>query len=97
MLQKIKSFLSQGNRAQWCVFILFAFTIFIKGVLFHWNCFHSVLIASLWHTPAEFFRFWGGKIIPALFLASFVFLSKKNWWPICFTTKRILYFFRMKR
>ncbi|MBQ8939272.1 MAG: sulfatase-like hydrolase/transferase [Paludibacteraceae bacterium] len=82
MLQKIKSFLSQGNRAQWCVFILFAFTIFIKGVLFHWNCFHSVLIASLWHTPAEFFRFWGGKLVPALFLASFVFLSKKNWWTI---------------
>jgi|GEM_PF-3028349 len=67
---------------QWCVFSLFAFTIFIKGVLFHWNCYHSVLISSLWHAPAEFFRFWGGKLMPALFLAFFVFLSKKNWWTI---------------
>ena len=82
MLQKIKSFLFKGNRAQWCVFFLFAFTIFIKGVLFHWNCYHSVLISSLWHSPAEFFRFWGGKLIPALFLGSFVFLAKKNWWTI---------------
>lgn len=82
MLQKIKSFLSKGNCAQWCVFFLFAFVIFIKGVLFHWNCFHSVLISSFWHAPVDFFRFWGGKIIPALFLASFVFLARKNWWTI---------------
>lgn len=82
MLQKIKSFLSKDNHAQWCVFFLFVFTIFVKGVLFHWNCYHSVLISSLWHTPAEFFRFWGGKLIPALFLGSFVFLTKKNWWTI---------------
>ena len=82
MLQKIKSFLSKDNHAQWCVFFLFVFTIFVKGVIFHWNCYHSVLISSLWHTPAEFFRFWGGKLIPALFLGSFVFLTKKNWWTI---------------
>lgn len=82
MLQKIKSFLSKDNHAQWCVFFLFAFTIFVKGVLFHWNCYHSVLISSLWHTPAEFFRFWGGKLVPALFIGSFVFLTKKNWWTI---------------
>ncbi len=82
MLQKIKSFFSKDNHAQWCVFFLFAFTIFVKGVLFHWNCYHSVLISSLWHTPAEFFRFWGGKLVPALFIGSFVFLTKKNWWTI---------------
>lgn len=82
MLQKIKSFLSKGNHAQWCVFFLLVFTIFVKGVLFHWNCYHSVLISSLWHTPAEFFRFWGGKLVPALFIGSFVFLTKKNWWTI---------------
>jgi len=82
MLQKIKSFLSKGNHAQWCVFFLFVFTIFVKGVLFHWNCYHSVLISSLWHTPAEFFRFWGGKLVPALFIGSFIFLTKKNWWTI---------------
>ena len=82
MLKKLKSFFAQGNRAQWCVFLLFAFTIFLKCVLFHWNCYHSVLISSLWKNPFEFARFWGGKLIPALFLASFVYVSKKNWWTI---------------
>lgn len=82
MLQKIKLFLTKGNHAQLCVFFLFVFTIFTMGVLFHWNCYHSVLISSLWHTPAEFFRFWGGKLVPALFIGSFIFLTKKNWWTI---------------
>ena len=85
MLQKIKSFLSKGNRAQWCVFFLFAFTIFIKCVLFHWECFHSILISSLWHAPAEFFAFWCPKIAVALFFASFVFVSKRPWWTIAFS------------
>ena len=82
MLQKIKSFLSKGNRAQWCVFFLFAFTIFVKCILFHWECFHSILISSLWHAPAEFFSFWCPKIAVALFFASFVFVSKRSWWTI---------------
>ena len=85
MLQKIKSFLSKGNRAQWCVFFLFALTIFIKCVLFHWECFQSILISSLWHAPAEFFAFWCPKIAVALFFASFVFVSKRPWWTIAFS------------
>lgn len=82
MLEKLKSFFMKGNRAQWCVFVLFALSILIKCILFHWECFHSVLISSLWKNPLEFIRFWGGKLIPALFCASFVFLSKKKWWTI---------------
>ncbi len=82
MLQKIKSFLSKGNRAQWCVFFLFAFTIFIKCVIFHWECFHSILLSSLWHAPAEFFSFWLPKIAVAIFFAGFVFVSKRSWWTI---------------
>lgn len=85
MLQKIKSFLSKGNRTQWCVFFLFAFTIFVKCILFHWECFHSILISSLWHAPAEFFSFWCPKIAVALFFAGFVFVSKRSWWTIVFS------------
>lgn len=85
MLQKINSFLSKDNHAQWCVFFLFAFTIFIKCILFHWECFHSILISSLWHAPAEFFSFWCPKIAVALFFASFVFLFKRSWWTIVFS------------
>ena len=82
MFQKIKSYLFKGNRAQWCVFIVLVLLIFIKCVLFHWFCFHSVLISSLWKNTFEFFRFWGGKLLPALFLGSFVFVTKRCWWTI---------------
>lgn len=85
MLQKINSFLSKDNRAQWCVFVLFALSVFIKNILFHWECFHSILISSLWHAPYEFFSFWCPKIAVALFFASFVFISKRSWWTILFS------------
>lgn len=80
---RIKAYLSQGNRAVWCLFAFFAFLIFLKGMIFHWNCFHSVIISSLWHNPLEFVRFWSGKIIPAIFLGSFVVLSRNRIWIIC--------------
>ena len=41
MFQKIQSYLSQGNRTQWCVFIVLALIIFIKCVLFRINKFQS--------------------------------------------------------
>lgn len=85
MLQKINSFLSKANLAQWFVFLLFAFTIFVKCILFHWECFHSILISSLWNAPAEFFSFGCPKIAVALFFASFVFMSKRSWWTIVFS------------
>ena len=82
MFQKIKSYLSKGNRAQWCVFVLLALTIFIKCVLFHWCCFHSILISSLWKEPLDFFAFWLPKINIAILLASFVFIIRNRWWTI---------------
>lgn len=82
ILSSIKNWLSVGNRSKWCLFLLFVLTLFVKTMIFHWSCFHSVLISSLWkHTP-EFLRFWGGKISPILLISSFVFLSKRNWWTI---------------
>ena len=85
MFQKIRTFLAQGNRAQWCVFVLFALSIFFKNILFHWECFHSILISSLWHAPYEFFSFWCPKIAVALFFASLVFLFKRSWWTVLFS------------
>lgn len=83
MIRQIKTFLSKGNRAAWCLFLLFAFSIFLKGIIFHWFCFHSVILSSLWHHPLEFVRFWGGKLVPALFLGSFVFIFRNRIWTIC--------------
>ena len=85
MFEKLKSFFTKGNRAQWSVFCLFALSIFLECVLFHWNCFHSILISSLWRVPFEFFSFWCPKIAVALFFASFVFVFKRSWWTILFS------------
>lgn len=85
MIHQIKTFLSKGNRAQWLVFAIFALTIFVKCFLFHWYCFHSVLISSLWHAPYEFLSFWCPKIAVSLFFASFVFFFKRSWWTILFS------------
>lgn len=52
-------------------------------MIFHWSCFHSVLLSSIWYQPLEFVRFWGGKIVPVLFLGSFVFISRNRAWTIC--------------
>lgn len=83
MVQQIKTFLSKDNRAAWGLFLLFAFSIFLKGIIFHWFCFHSVILSSLWHHPLEFVRFWGGKLIPALFLGGFVLIFRNRIWTIC--------------
>ena len=82
MLQQIKSYLSKGNRAQWCFFVLFALTIFLQCCLFHWLAFHSILISSLWKNPLAFWAFYLPKISISLFIASFVFLFKRKGWTI---------------
>ncbi len=82
MFQRIKSYLSKGNRAQWCVFVLFAITIFLQCCLFHWLAFHSILISSFWKNPMAFWAFYLPKISISLFIASFVFLFKRQVWTI---------------
>lgn len=82
MLQKIKSFLSKGYHAQWCVFVLFALVLFTKCIIFHWDAFHSILICSAWRDPLSFYKFYMAKFLMPLFIASFVFVSKRYWWTI---------------
>jgi len=78
----IKSFLHKGNRATWCVFVLFALMLFIKCVLFHWDAYHSILISSLWKDPLSFYKFYMAKLLMPLFIASFVLITKRYWWTI---------------
>lgn len=82
MIQKIKTYLSDGYRAQWCLFMLFGGLVFVKCILFHWFSIHSILLSSIFSDPINFFSFWIGKVLPALFVASFVFVSKRPWWTI---------------
>ena len=61
---------------------MFTFVLFLKTMLFHWVTYHNVLLSSLWKAPMAFFAFWGGKILPVLFLSGFVFISKCKYWTI---------------
>lgn len=82
MFQKIKSYLSKGNRAQWCIFALFALIIFFKCILFQWNVYHSLAISSIIHDPLSFWSFWLPKIAIVCLITSFVFISRKYIWSI---------------
>ena len=72
ILQKI------GSSSNWVIFSLFALSIFIKCVFFHYACFNYVAFSSLWQEPLEFLAFYFAKLLPALFFASFVFYSNDN-------------------
>ena len=82
ILSNIRSWLACGNRSKWLIFFLFASSLFVKTVLFHWTTQHSILLSSLWKAPAAFFAFWGGKLVPVLFLSAFVFIAKRQYWTI---------------
>ncbi|MCQ2308486.1 MAG: sulfatase-like hydrolase/transferase [Bacteroidales bacterium] len=81
-LNSIRAFFAKGNRAKWFVFTLFCIVLFIKTMIFHLSTGWGLLISTLWKNPTEFFMFWGGKIVPILFLGAFVFITKKQWWTI---------------
>ena len=69
----LRSLRENGNML---IFILFALSVFIKCVYFHYACFNYVAVSSLWQAPLEFLAFYFAKLLPALFFASFVFLFK---------------------
>ena len=81
-LSNLRSWLTYGNRSKWLVFFLFASTLFVKTMVFHWTTMHSILFSSLWKAPLAFFAFWGGKLVPVLFLSAFVFITKRQYWTI---------------
>ena len=68
--------------SRWTLFIIFGLSIFVKCLLFHLFCFNYVAISSLWNAPHDFFSFYVAKLLPALSIASFVFIFKRKWWMI---------------
>lgn len=65
---------------KWFIFVAFTLLLFAKCLLFHWSAFHSILISSLWREPLEFFKFYMPKLLTPMFIASFIFISKRLWW-----------------
>ena len=39
-------------------------------------------VSSLWNAPHDFFSFYVAKLLPAVSIASFVFVFKRRWWII---------------
>ena len=75
-------FLVLRDNRSLAIFSLFVFSIFVKCLFFHYVCFGYIAFSSLWNNPAEFFAFYFSKISISLFVASFVFLTKRQWWTI---------------
>ena len=67
---------------RWTLFSVFGLSIFVKCVLFHYFCFNYVAVSSLWNAPHDFFSFYVAKLLPAVSIASFVFVFKRRWWII---------------
>lgn len=61
---------------------VFALTIFVQCVLFHYLIYKEILLSSLWHSPLDFFRFYLPAATMAVFFSSFVFLFKNKWWTV---------------
>ena len=85
MFRKISFTLSFGSKKQWLLFALFLGITFLQCCLFHWLAFNSILVSSLWKNPLAFWAFYLPKISIALFIASFVFLFKRQVWTIIFS------------
>lgn len=77
--------LKLSNNPLLVLFLVFVCTIFFKCILFHYICFGYVAVSSLWITPTEFFAFYFSKLTPALFIASFIFITRRYWWTIIIT------------
>lgn len=74
MMQQTKS------KNIWILFGVFSLLLAAKCILFHWSAFHSILISSLWKAPLDFFKFYMPKLLTPMFIASFIFISKRLWW-----------------
>ncbi|MBE6330756.1 MAG: hypothetical protein E7070_00410 [Bacteroidales bacterium] len=68
------------------LFFVFAFTIFLKVVVFRMATAHVDKWQELLTYPTFFFISWFGKVLPAVIIASFVYLCHRHqWWTIVFS------------
>ena len=72
----------QKNKHSVIVFMTFTLLILLQCIVFHYSCFRYIAFSSLWHAPTEFIAFYASKLLPAVFISSFIFLTKHYWWTI---------------
>ena len=64
------------------LFLIFALSIFLKVVAFRIATAHLDLLDTLREYPGNFLVFWIGKLLPAVVIASFVYITRQKWWTI---------------
>ena len=62
------------------IFILLTAVLFFKNTLFQIIPFNVIAISELWQHPFDFFIYWMPKLLPALVLSSFAFISRRFGW-----------------
>lgn len=82
MQQKNRLYILEGNRAQWCIFVVFFLLIFAKSMLFQWHCFGSYGDANNGHVIYNLCALVFPKMAVALFISSLVLVIKRAWWTI---------------
>lgn len=85
MKEQIYTFLQRSRTSKYAnvyLALLFAFSLFVQCVLFHWFAFHSIMVSSFWKAPAYFGAFYLPKISISLLISSLVFLFKRKYWVI---------------
>ncbi len=84
LVQKLQSFIGKDNSANWCLFVFFAGTLFVKCVLFNFLYTDSYIFSSLWRNPAGFWSWYLPIISISIAIASLVFLFRRKAWTIYF-------------
>ncbi|MCQ2343493.1 MAG: sulfatase-like hydrolase/transferase [Paludibacteraceae bacterium] len=62
--------------------VVFAVSIFLQCVIFHFQAFQAILISSIYKNPLAFWSFYLPKISIALFLSAAVVFIKNKYWLI---------------
>lgn len=62
----------------------FAIILFSKNILFQWLCFHSLYVSAAITDTRVFFLFYAQKLLPAIIIPSFLFLTKRKGWSFVF-------------
>ncbi|MBR4582175.1 MAG: sulfatase-like hydrolase/transferase [Bacteroidales bacterium] len=81
-IPKSKKGVLVGAKGLLLIFFSFFMVMFITNLMFHYFCFGYIAFSSLWSNTAEFFAFYFSKMCIPLFIASFVLLTKRQWWTI---------------
>ncbi len=84
-LERFVTACRQSKFATFYLFCLFAFSLFLQCVMFHWAAYHSIPLTALWKSPLRFWTFYVPKLSLSICIAAFVFLTRRKYWTIVFS------------